>query len=133
MIKIISLEVKEMDKPSKLQVVVIILVALLFIGVGRLIYGEIEGYQIYEGTLTIKEAIRKTAGGETRTVEYFLFTDKGYFSVGGPVDADGTPYAWKNAGNLTGQLVRVRYFGEGLYHIEAWGRYLTIYEVHPIG
>ena len=122
-----------MWKPSKGEAVAVILIALFLLGIGRLIYGVIESYQIYEGTLTIKEAIKKTAGGETRTVEYFLFTDKGYFSVGGPVDADGTPYAWKNAENLTGQLVRVRYFGEGLYHIEAWGRYLTIYEVHAIG
>jgi hypothetical protein len=93
----------------------------------------IEGNIIYETTLTIKEAVKKTSGGETRNVEYFIFTDKGYFSVGGPVDADGTPYAWKNAQNMTGQLVRIKYFSEGLWHIEAWGRYLTIYEVHRIG
>lgn len=121
-----------MDKPSKLQVVAVILIALLVLGVGWLIYGAIEGYQIHEDTLTIKEAVKKTSGSESRNVEYFLFTDKGYFSVGGPVDADGTPYAWKNAYNMTGQLVRVRYFGEGLYHIEALGRWRTIYEVHRI-
>jgi hypothetical protein len=65
-------------------------------------------------------------------VQYYIYTDKGYFWVGGPVDADGAPYAWKLADNLKGERVNVKYYGAGWYWIDAWMWYPSVYEIHKL-
>lgn len=86
--------------------------------------------EVHEDQVTVLDTVRKTYGAETRTVEYYLYTDKGYFKVGGPVNAEGTPYAWKLANDLRGKTVTVKYYGAGWYRIDAWMWYPYVYEIH---
>jgi hypothetical protein len=122
-----------MNRPSAWTIAGVIILALIILGVGRLIWSAPEWFAVHEEQMTIIDAVRKTSGGESRKVDYFLSTDKGYFFIGGPIDADGTPYAWNQAENMTGQMVKVKYYGAGMWNVEAWGWYRTIYEVHKIG
>jgi hypothetical protein len=122
-----------MRQPTGWETIGIIILILVIAGIGRLIWSAPEWFAIHEEQAKIIEAVKKTSGGESRKVDYFLVTDKGYFNVGGPVDSDGTPYAWNQAENMTGQMVKIKYYGAGMWNVEAWGWYRTIYEVHRIG
>ncbi|MDO8558778.1 MAG: hypothetical protein Q7R84_00390 [bacterium] len=87
---------------------------------------------VHEDQVLILDAVKKTSGGETRLVSYYIYTDKGYFWIGGPVDADGTPYVWKIADNFKGKKVTVKYYAAGWYWIDAWMWYPTVYEMHEL-
>lgn len=107
-----------------------ILVIVVIVALGAWRYSG--WFKVHEEQVVIREAIRKTAGGETREVEYFLYTNKGYFRVGGPVDAEGIPYVWQLAKENEGKLVLIRYYGGGVWRIDAWAWYPSAYEVHTV-
>lgn len=125
-----------MGKPSKMQVVGGLLIGIALCSIGYGFYWWIGGWAqsltVHEEQMLIIETKQKSTAGEAFASEYFIFTDKGYFRVGGPTDEHGIPYAWQSANNQTGKLVTVKYYGEGLHHVEAWGWYRTIFEVHTI-
>ena len=87
---------------------------------------------VHEDQVTIIDAVKKTYGSETRTVDYYIYTDKGYFWIGGPVGADGTPHAWKLANDFKGKRVTIKYYGAGWYRIDAWRWYPYVYEIHEL-
>jgi len=123
--------------PNIWTVAAVLLIGLVICGIGYGLYwwigGWVQSLTVHEEKMLIVETKQKSKAGEAFASEYWIFTNKGYFKVGGPTDEHGEPYVWGRAVNQTSKWVTVKYYGEGMHHIDAWGWYPTIFEIYTTG
>ena len=108
--------------------VAVAIVVIVVIGAGG--YLMWDKVRPREDQVFIKDAVKKTAGGESRTVEYFIYTDKGYFLISSPVDSEAVPHVWNIAEANIGNKVIIKYYD---WRVDGWGWYPKITQIHTIG